>query len=318
MKKKSLSLLIALLGTTAVHLQAASEETIHESRAAQSGGTLVVDVDFGSIEVLPGDGDKVVIDATRRIEMASKDEEKQYLAAAPIRITSEGDKVIVRATRKDSLGQEIRGLFGHRNTDAHYIIHTPARFSADLDTAGGDITATGLSGTVKADTSGGDLTFHQIQGNIHADTSGGRIEVVGGSGKTSGDTSGGNVTVKDRVGDTQVESQGGTLRLAKLSGKINGETSGGSISAILASPVTDDVRLETSGGSINVLVPSNAHLDIDAETSAGGIHTELPVSSTKADDDSLKGTLNGGGKMLHLRTSAGSIQIAAADKEIAQ
>ena len=79
---------------------AATEENIHETRAAKAGGTLVVDVDFGSIDIAPGDNDKVVIDAHRKIEASSKEKEEEYFKAVPITITTEGDKVIVRAIHK--------------------------------------------------------------------------------------------------------------------------------------------------------------------------------------------------------------------------
>jgi hypothetical protein len=78
------------------------------------------------------------------------------------------------------------------------------------------------------------------------------------------------------------------------------------------------VRLETSGGGITVVTPPNAALTIDAETSAGGIRSDLPISRLSADEDSLKGTLNGGGTKLVLRSSAGSIEIVSADKATAQ
>ena len=79
-----------------------------------------------------------------------------------------------------------------------------------------------------------------------------------------------------------------------------------------------DVRLETSGGSITVLTPSNAALTIDAETSAGHVQSDLPISRSNSDKDSLRGTLNGGGTNLVLRSSAGSIEIVSADKGTAQ
>ena len=217
------------------------------------GGKLVLEVDFGSVEVTPGGSDQVVIDAHRKVEMSSKEKEQEYLAAAPIRITTEGDKVIVRATRKKESGINFWHM-GRNRTEGRYAIKVPANFSIDLDTAGGDITANGLTGQVKADTSGGDLNFGQIRGDLHGDTSGGditakdcdgatsldtsggRIEVTGGRGNLKVDTSGGNVTVLNRVGDTSVESSGGKLRLGHISGKLTAETSGGSVSAILPSP----------------------------------------------------------------------------------
>jgi len=334
---KTLLTTLILVSLTTLTAVATTEENRHETRPAKPGGTLVVDVDFGSIDVAPGENDKVVIDAHRKIEASSKEKEQEYFKAVPITITTEGDRVIVRAIHKhESLGSQLWKMVGHTRTEGRYTIKVPANFNADLDTSGGDISANGLTGNIKVDTSGGDLTFGQIHGDIHADTSGGnivakdcdgstkldtsggRIEVTGGRGTLNADTSGGNVTVLNRVGDTKVESSGGKLRLGNISGKLNAETSGGAVSAILPSPVAGDVRLETSGGSITVITPPNAPLTIDAETSAGSIHSDLPISRLSADSDSLKGTMNGGGIKLVLRSSAGSIEIVSAEKQTAQ
>jgi hypothetical protein len=326
--------LVSLAGFTAL---GATEENIHETRDARPGGKLVVNVDFGSIDVAAGDNDKVVLDAHRKVEASSQDKEKEYLAAAPITVTTEGDKVVIRATEKhESIRRQLWRMMGRTHNEARYTVKVPASFSLDLDTSGGDVSARGVTGNVKVDTSGGDLAFGQIRGDIHGDTSGGditakdcqgktdldtsggKIEVTGGTGKLNVDTSGGNVTVLNRVGDTKVESSGGKLRLGNISGKLDAQTSGGSVSAILPSPVAGDVRLETSGGSITVLTPPNAALTIDAETSAGGIRSDLPISRLSADEDSLKGTLNGGGTKVVLRSSAGSIEIVSAEKATAQ
>jgi len=128
-----------------------------------------------------------------------------------------------------------------------------------------------------------------------------------GCGSLRVQTSGGAVTVANFAGDTKVESSGGRLKLANISGKLNGETSGGAIDAILSSPVAGDVRLETSAGAIRVVAPANAALNVDAETGTGGVTTDLPIANTKASRDSLKGTINGGGKTLVLRTGAGQL-----------
>jgi len=338
MKTSLITLTLVSLSAFAVgNALAATEENIHETRPAAAGGTLVVNVDFGSIEVAPGDSDKVVIDAHRKIEASSKDKEEEYLSAAPITITTEGNKIIVKAIHQhESMGKQFWRMMGHTQTEGHYAIKVPANFSTDLDTSGGNVSARGLTGRIKVDTSGGDLTFGQIHGDVNADTSGGnitakdcegatdldtsggRIEVTGGKGRLNADTSGGNVTVLNRVGDTKVQSSGGKLRLGNISGKLSAETSGGSVSAILSTPVVGDVSLETSGGSITVVAPPNAALTIDAETSAGGVRSDLPISRLTADEDSLKGTINGGGTNLKLRSSAGSIEIVSAEKATAQ
>ena len=334
---KTLLTTLTLVSLSTLTAFAATEENVHETKPAQAGGKLVVDVDFGSIDVTAGDNDKVVIDAHRKVEMSSKEKEQEYLAAAPLTISTEGNTVFVRAIRKhESLGRQSWRMTGHSKTEGHYAIKVPASFNLNLDTSGGDVSANRVTGKIDVDTSGGDLTFGQIHGDLHGETSGGditakdcdgtdklstsggRIEVTGGRGKLDVDTSGGNVTVLNRVGDTKVETSGGKLRLGNISGDLYGETSGGSVSAILPSPVAGDVHLETSGGSMTVLTPANAALTIDAETSVGSVRSDLPISRQSSEHDSLKGTMNGGGKRLVLRTSAGSIEIAAADKATAQ
>ena len=67
-----------------------------------------------------------------------------------------------------------------------------------------------------------------------------------------------------------------------------------------------------------MLTPPNAGLTIDAETGAGSVRSDLPMANVRSDDDSLKGTINGGGKKLVLRSGAGSIEIISADQQTAQ
>lgn len=323
-----------ILVTTVLNASALTEEKINETRQAKPGGKLVVDVDFGTIELLPGDNDKVVVNAYRKIETSSKEKEEEYLRAAPITITADETTVTVRADRKNN---HIHwNWHGSTNMDAHYTIHVPASFNAALETAGGDILAKNLTGNIKAETSGGDLKFTQLHGPLDAEsaggdievvacdgetkieTSGGRIEVQGGSGSLAANTAGGSIAVGNFAGDAKVESSGGKLALRNIGGKLHGETAGGSISALLPSPVPGDVRLETSAGAIEVVTPADAALTVDAETSVGSVTSDLPITTTRAGNDGLKGTINGGGKSLKLRSGAGSIAIRSAESRVAQ
>jgi Putative adhesin len=314
------SFLLLFLATTAFAL---TEENVNITRDAKSGGKLMVDVDFGTIEVAPGDNDKVVVNASRKITASSKDKEAEYFASAPITVTADGNTVTVRARRGKDWDED-----GRVCNDARYSIHVPSTFDAELKTEGGAITTTNLTGKVKAHTSGGDLKFSLLHGPIKADTdggeievsgcegkidietSGGRIEATGGSGSLRAITSGGTIKVENFNGDANVESDGGQLALANIRGKLDAETAGGFISAKLPSPVPGDVRLETAAGAIEVIVPNDAALTIDAETGVGSVRSDLPIASrTRGDSDGIKGTINGGGKSLHLRSGAGSISI---------
>lgn len=312
-----------LLLLTLVRAFALTEENVNVTRDAKPGGKLIVEVDFGTIDVAPGDSDKVVLNASRKITASSKEKEAEYFASAPIMVTTEGTNVIVRARRPRNWN-----LSGEVCNDARYSIHVPASFDAELKTDGGAITTTNLTGKVKAHTSGGDMKFSLLhgplkattdggeievagcEGHIDLQTDGGRIETSGGSGSLHAETAGGSIKVENFNGDAMVETAGGQLALANIRGKLEAATSGGFISAKIPSPVPGDVKLETSAGAIEVFVPNDAALTVDAETGIGGVHSDLPVASrTRSDSDGIKGTINGGGKLLHLRTGAGAISI---------
>jgi DUF4097 and DUF4098 domain-containing protein YvlB len=100
------------------------------------------------------------------------------------------------------------------------------------------------------------------------------------------------------------------VTIENVSGRVDGSTSGGSVSAVLPASLSGDVRLSTSGGGVTVVVPGDAAFDLDAATSAGEVSSDLPVTVVgKVARDRLKGTLNGGGKSVVLRSSAGSIRL---------
>src|SRR4051812_45886973 len=94
---RSLLLLIAAAATAS----ALSEENVNQEYDATPGGRLIVDVDFGTIEVSAGADDKVTIDAHRKIDSDNETREKEYLAAVPVMVTKEGNTVTIRARRKD-------------------------------------------------------------------------------------------------------------------------------------------------------------------------------------------------------------------------
>lgn len=302
---------------------AVSEQNINQEFDTPSGGRLVVDVDFGTVEVTVGSEGKASIQAHRKIDSDNEAQEKAYFAEAPLVIDQQGDIITVRARRPE---RKEWSWSGHCNMDAQYTVRLPKQFNVDLRTGGGAVSVAGMKGEIKVKTSGGKLKFAQLEGPIDGrtsggsiemsscngdatiNTSGGSIEVKNGSGRLDARTSGGSIAVRQYAGDTDVKTSGGKLSLENISGKINGRTSAGAIDVSLVDPVAD-INLDSSAGSIDVAVPPKAGFDVDAKTSMGKIRTEIPMLAMKSDDDRLQGTLNGGGKALILRASVGSITI---------
>ena len=322
------SFLLLILALTA---SAASEENINQQVDAVPGGKLIVDVDFGTINVTAGADNKVAVEARRKIDFGAEAREKDYFSATPVTITKDDNVITVRAR---SLNKNWWN-FGHSETHGEYTIHVPKKFETDLHTEGGDVIAAEISGNVTVKTSGGKLAFKHLEGSLNANTSGGSIEVEDCRGPIKIETSGGDITVADGIGalnaktsggrinvhnfsgDTEAKTNGGNLSLQRITGRIIGETSGGSIHASIPADVGGDVKLQTSAGNIDVSLSAAATIDIDASTSGGEIFSRLPIETTDVDSEHLRGKLNGGGKSVKLETSAGNITIKPSSSEIA-
>ncbi|HEX4652853.1 MAG TPA: DUF4097 family beta strand repeat-containing protein [Candidatus Udaeobacter sp.] len=321
-----------LLFVLALSASAASEQNISQQVDAKPGDKLVVDVDFGTIDVTAGADNKVALEARRTIDFGDEAREKQYFSDVPVTVTKDGNVITVRARGSK---QENWWNFGHLETRGQYTIQVPKKFDNDLRTGAGDVTAGEITGNVTVKTSGGKLAFKHLDGILSANTSGGSIEVKDCRGPISTETSGGDITVTDGTGtvdaktlggrieirnfsgDTEVRTSGGNLNLQRITGKIIGETSGGSIDVSISADAVADVKLQTSAGNIDVSLSTTATVDIDASTSVGEIFSRLPIEITDVGSEHLRGKLNGGGKTVKLETSAGNITIKPSSSEIA-
>jgi len=282
---------IAVLGLS-VAAFAETEERVNKSFKAQPGGQLVVDVDFGSIEVTPSDGSEITVDVVRKVHRGGdKESEATFLKDRPVTISQDGNTLTVRS-RGANKSWSWRGS---QRTEGKYTLKVPSRFNTDVRTSGGSITLNGLTGEAKAKTSGGSIRLAELKGNVTANTSGGSIRA------------------RDVEGPITVKTSGGGIDIENAKGKVDAWTSGGSVSASFQAPINDEVQLKTSGGGVTLKVPESSAFDLDASTSGGSVSSDLAVKTDgKPKRTSLRGPVNGGGKPVTLRTSGGSVKIKKA------
>ena len=123
----------------------------------------------------------------------------------------------------------------------------------------------------------------------------------------------GAIEASDIRGSHRIETTNGHITLARCAGDLDAETTNGAIEAELTTVNAGRVvRLETTNGHINARLPRAFAARIDAETTNGAIDSDLPVTTRGSQSKhALRGTINGGGPDLRLRTTNGSIHIQA-------
>ncbi|PYJ01588.1 MAG: hypothetical protein DME25_17795 [Verrucomicrobia bacterium] len=364
LRKIATSLLAAGAVLFSQTLSATTTETnLQKSFAVHPGGKLIVEADFGPIEITTADRPEVAITIKRSVSGASAARAQEIFADHEITGDQDGDTIVVRAKSKEKSPRWFRG---GQNYQVQYAISVPKQFNLDLRTAAGAINCQDIEGAVKARSSGGNLKFAAVKGPLDASTSAGSINLVSASGPVSVKTSGGSLRLGDLGADTTAVTSAGSISVASAKGKLSAKTSGGSldlgelaapaevetaagsihvrssraplsartsggsikiedaqdtvvahtsaggVSAAFSGAPHDDCSLTTSGGSIEVKVADNLGFDVQAKTSGGRVSTDIPVATTVVGEhkaEALRGKLNGGGKALLLRTSAGNINI---------
>ena len=173
-------------------------------------------------------------------------------------------------------------------------VKVPAGTDLDAQTSDGSILLPALEGTIRARTSDGSITLDRAKGTFQLSTSDGRITARGVDGALEARASDGGLWIDGRFD---------RLRLS---------TSDGRIQAVVApgSKLETDWSLSTSDGTIVLRLPPDLAADLEAHVSDGHIDVDFPITTQgRFGRHDLRASLNGGGPLLSLRTTDGSIRI---------
>jgi len=335
--------ILAIALASSIGLFADTEDQVRRSIPVDSSKRVVLYADWGAIKVQTGVTRLVEVEVSFRGNPRSRAEFDRMLRDFSLDVSQVGTDIRVSGRFKDGwkpapLWGSFWGWFNHAPCrenkclayewlrQVEYRVSLPRELSVDLSTSGGSIAVGDLMGEVAARTSGGALSFGRIGGPVTGNTSGGSISLAGSRGKAVLHTSGGGISVEDAAGEVEASTSGGSVQVNRASGRVSAHTSGGSItirettgavdastsggsvSAFLSSQPNESCRLSTSGGSINIELARNLRVDVDASTSGGSVSSDFPVP-TSGDGHNLRAAINGGGPLLHLRTSGGGIRI---------
>ncbi len=284
---------------------------ISKSFDVTPGGTLDIDSDVGSIEVVPGAADKVTIE----VDVSGRDADRLV-----VDFDQKADGIQVKARLEDR-GRKNRNY----SLRAKFRATVPQQYDVVLDTSGGDIEVGDLDGKVRADTAGGSILVGEVTGPVKADTAGGGIEIeasrkevdadtAGGSirlgemgDRVRADTAGGSIRIETAAGPVRASTAGGGITVRAASAAVDASTSGGSVDVTFVGQPDDDSDLETSGGSVTATLADDLKFDIQAR-SGSRVKCDFTLDEARKDEGRLDGRLNGGGPRLRL-SSSGPVRI---------
>lgn len=120
----------------------------------------------------------------------------------------------------------------------------------------------------------------------------------------------GGIHLTEVNGKHELDTTNGKIEVKRCSGSLDASTTNGGINAELVRVAQGQpLSFETTNGRIELALPAGMGADVDASTTNGSINSDLPVATKRIGSNSLRGTINGGGTSLRMRTTNGGISI---------
>lgn len=309
-----LACLLALLAPLAL-----AQET-HVSREGNSWGEVItgslspvknlrVKLDMGSIVLRGGNQQGINYSAHARSFTSSEQEARRQFENYKISAYVRGDTAWIVGDWEGGRPRRFSGEFTIEvprdmgwvkvETEGGSVDATGVSGKVDAESGGGSIHLDDIGGVVSAETGGGSIdvgttsadlglhtgggpiVVHHANGKVVAETGGGSIEILAGGQGVNIDTGGGSINVRQCNGRLKASTGGGNIDLGDIGGPADIETGGGSIHLTSAK---GPVRAQTGGGSIELYGVPSAH----AETGAGGITVKLINTGGERSDSVLE------------------------------
>ena len=277
-------------------------EDFHSTHPLEAGGSVSIETFNGAIEVRGWEQNSVEVNGTKSASS------KNALDTLKIEVNATPGSVRIRANRPSDF---------YRHMGVRFSIRVPRKALLDLiSTSNGKIQVEDVEGRARLHTSNGGIRVSRLKGELEARTSNGTIDA------------------QDVDGSVNLHTSNGAIRSETAHGSFEGTTSNGSITARLNDPVaTEPVRAESSNGHIDLTVDAKQMPEVRASTSNSSILLRLPAAasarvkaatshnSITSDFDGLQngdtrhrhselhGTIGGGGPLIDLESSNGSIKI---------
>ncbi len=310
-----------------------SGESITSAKIYASGGSIEVTGVIGTEARL-----EVFVTPNNNGSLSKEEIQKRLDEFYTLSISVANNQLIASVKPKHSVNMDWK-----KSVNISFKAYLPVNVTTDLETSGGSIALSNLSGTHNFRTSGGSIAVYNVKGkmtgrgsggsihienssdnidlvtsggsiqakecrgNIRLKTSGGSLELDGLDGTIEAETSGGSIDAYDIKGDLVTSTSGGSIRLKDLTCSIDAETSGGGIDAEIKE-TTKTVKLRNSGGNVSLQLPANKGFDLSLN--ADKIDVQLKNFSGSADENSIEGKLNGGGTLVDVRANSGKISVS--------
>ena len=277
---KNLAVILALLflgGFVFVNLAAAQQtgDQFQRNFAIQSGGTLVVENYKGLIRVTGSDSGQVVVNVLKKFEGTDKDR-SWWMANTQVHFTNAADRVEV-SVEYPSCNCSTTDWDNHEGYQAsvELTIQVPRKINLQIKGYKPAIDLSATDGDIRVSSYKAPIEIRGTSGGIHVETYKETVRLK-------------DVTIRGTL-DVHMDKGEAWVEARSLGERVNLETEKGTI--VLKAPPSAAMTLDYSGGR------------------RSSFQSNFTVAAEAGSSSSVRGTINGGGTQVHLRSEKGSIKL---------
>jgi len=255
------------------------------------GAHVAIATGRGDVTVHAGDGDNLVVTATKSGPGANESSARDGMKEVAIAIDPQGNGVLIHPIHMDSTP-------GGVSVDID--VRVPKDSSLSIDAAHGDVSVSGISRSVDVRAGNGDVAIHDAGGDLSVESENGDISVsgVGGNLRLSGrgddvkvdhvdgdatieGAFGGDIALSNIAKTTHCATQFSDITLVGLSGRMALDSGDISLSGVggdaRIATHNKDIAADRVGGQLNIV---DSHSDINVK------YAEPPRADASIVDDS--------------------------------
>ncbi|MEX0900858.1 MAG: DUF4097 family beta strand repeat-containing protein [Gammaproteobacteria bacterium] len=299
----------------------------------------------GSMTIVAGDGDEVVIEVDRigatdelaqsitlqhrvhgdNIEVWVEYPNNRYVykperGSHNTTATYRGKRIRVESRgRGDEVHADVRVTLPHGvEFEAHNVVGPldadGLRGEISLRTSSGRVTAANGRGEWTVRSGSGRLDISNFEGDLDARTGSGGIELANVSGEIEANTGSGGIDATVVGGEIEMGTGSGSIRVSDLTGGGDFEATTGSGSIQVAGDLSKvrDLVMRTGSGSITIRASGVPNVKLVARTGSGGVDVDVPgMTSVTVKRNRVEATIGTGEGNASLRTGSGSIKFTS-------
>lgn len=288
---RTLLALIMLVWAGGFQTAEGRQDVIKREFSVQPGGTLYLDVDFGTIEVRTHRGSGVELVLERDVD-GSEADLKEFLSRQEFRADRRGNDVVVELYIEDEDEAAWRRWKRGRNLDIRFEISVPAEYDVEFHSGAGNVDIADLRGRVEGRTGAGNVSIGRIEGSVDVTSGAGDIRLAAAEGRI------------------RVRSGAGNITLDRVRGEVEVRTGAGNVEATITEALDGRSSFDTGAGNVTVVLDDGVGADVDARASMGNARTDYDLRVRGSFmSKSFSGSVNGGGPAITLSAGVGNVTL---------